>query len=149
MAYHCLTTYPLFGLGLGGGNAVGDETLKIVASMGIPPKHFVQSGEAGHLFPNLVLEYWATFGVIGGAAISYFLRRLQRLVAGKDGAVILVVVLLLSFNSGFVGGAFFWTQCALLAAVSFVRWLPAKAAAPLPAAAIASASAPPVLESPA
>jgi hypothetical protein len=117
-----LRDYPLFGMGLGGLHAVVDTTLRILQRVGLDPYLFLYSGDAARAFPITALQYWATFGLLGGSAIFYFLRQLQKIIAPNDGVAILVAILFISLAGDFVAAAPFTCTCSLLAAASYVRW---------------------------
>jgi hypothetical protein len=86
------------------------------------PSYLIETGGIEGVFPIPAIEYWATFGLLGGTIILVFLRRLLRLLTSHDAVAILFSILCMSLAGGYVGGTYFWSACALLVVTSHVRW---------------------------
>jgi len=122
LTWRVLTDNPLFGIGLGGKNAIIHETLGTVMGLRLNPSYLIETGGIEGVFPIPAIEYWATFGLLGGTIILVFLRRLLRLLTSHDAVAILFSILCMSLAGGYVGGTYFWSACALLVVTSHVRW---------------------------
>ncbi len=108
LTWHVLSQDPLFGMGLGGKNAIVDTTLGVVLGLHLDVRELILFGGIKELFPIPVLEYWATFGLLGGALILYYLRKLQLMLAPHDGVPILVAIIFMSLtlatSAGLISG---------------------------------------------
>jgi hypothetical protein len=142
LTWDVLSHHPLFGMGLGGKNAIVDKTLNVALGFHLDVRQLIMYGGIKELFPLPILEYWATFGLLGGGLIFYCLRKLQQIMAPQDGFLILFIIACFSLTGSYVGGAYFWSVCALLGATSYVRWQtsakPFLRSAPSPSRTVAS-----------
>lgn len=121
VANRSISEYPIFGIGLGGKHAIAATVLWAGTSVGVTRKFLEDSGLANNAFHNTLLEFWATFGIVGGVLIGRFLFKLFRLRMNAGGWFFAIFATCLSMTGPYVGSAYFWVAIGLAAAVAFAR----------------------------
>lgn len=121
LASDVLRDYPVFGIGLGGKNAITSKTVAAIERVGQDTSKLMDKDASRHHFGNTFLEFLATFGLLAGAVILYLLIKIQRRLAPGDGKLLFVAVGSMCLAGNYVGGMYFWSACALLAAAAFAR----------------------------
>jgi hypothetical protein len=125
MAHH-----PLFGVGIGGNEALVNEMQSAFTDLGIETERFDDVTEK--LF-NVFWMHWIYFGALGGVVAILLMGLYARNVGARNYAFVVFMTLIFSQTMGGYNGIRNWSYFMLILVTGRIHWLEGKEAATLAA----------------
>lgn len=109
IAWDILVSFPIFGAGIGGKEAIVTEITNSVSQLGIDPRYFNQRLGIAHSISNGFWEYWISFGLLGGVAIIIVLKKYTNIKNPRYLLLFFLIAVIFSSMGGGIGGVWIWT----------------------------------------
>lgn len=119
-----LRSDPLFGVGMGGWNALNAPAKDVYSSSGTFSKYpYIFSGAmsgalgAQQLISNPVWEFWMTFGIVGGIAVLWLIWRIFRALEVPNVGLVICTAAMIFTGAGAINGPRGWVGILCIAAL--------------------------------